>query len=130
MIVPARNEAGRVGRCLRGLLDQDYPGPLQIVAVDDASTDGTAEEVERVAAGNPRVRPLRGSPLPAGWAGKPHACRQGADAADADWLCFLDADTRPRPAPLAPPCGPLRWRKSICCRWNRSRSWAVSRSGS
>ncbi len=100
VIVPARNEAGRIERCLRGLLAQDYPGPLQILVVDDNSTDGTAERVEQIAAQDARVRLLRGRPLPPGWAGKPHACWQGAAEAEADWLCFLDADTAPQPALL------------------------------
>ena len=68
--------------------------------VDDNSTDGTATLVERIAAEDARVRLIHGRPLPPGWAGKPHACRQGADAAGADWLCFLDADTAPQSALL------------------------------
>jgi chlorobactene glucosyltransferase len=101
VVVPARNEAGRIGRCPRGLVAQDYtPDRLQILVVDDNSTDGTGEVVMRTAANDPRVRLLRGGPLPPGWAGKPHACAQGAAAAGDGWLCFLDADTDPRPALL------------------------------
>ncbi len=101
VIVPARNEAARIGRCLHGLLAQDYPAArLRIIVVDDNSTDGTAALVARIAAEDARVVLVRGRPLPPGWAGKPHACGQGAEAAGADWLCFLDADTAPRPALL------------------------------
>ena len=101
VIVPARNEAARIERCLRGLLAQDYPTErLRIIVVDDNSTDGTAILVERIAAEDARVRLIHGRPLPPGWAGKPHACQQGADAAGADWLCFLDADTAAQPALL------------------------------
>ena len=50
VIVPARNEASRIERCLRGLINQDYPSNrLQIIVVDDNSTDGTGAVVERVA---------------------------------------------------------------------------------
>ncbi len=99
VIVPARNEAARIGRCLRGLLAQDYPTErLRIIVVDDNSTDGTAALVGRIAAEDARVVLIHGRPPPPGWAGKPHACAQGADAAGAGRLCFLDADTVPRPA--------------------------------
>ena len=83
MIVPARNEAARIERCLRGLLAQDYPkGRLRIVVVDDNSTDGTAVLVERIAAEDAGpIDPRRAAA--AGLGGKPHACRQGADAAGA-----------------------------------------------
>jgi chlorobactene glucosyltransferase len=101
VIVPARNEAPRIKRCLRGLLAQDYPkGRIRIIVVDDKSTDATAALVERIAEEDARVRLIRGQPPPPGWAGKPHACQQGADAAGTDWLCFLDADTAPQPALL------------------------------
>lgn len=97
VIVPARNEAHNIARCVGGLLAQDYPSDrLQIVVIDDNSTDGTAEIVRQSAGQDPRVKLLAGEALPSGWAGKPHACWQAANAADAaqaDWLCFLDADT-------------------------------------
>lgn len=98
VIVPARNEAHNIRRCLDGLLAQDYPrGLLEIVVVDDSSEDGTAGIVLRAAQGDDRVRLVRGADLPQGWLGKPHACWQGAADARGQWLCFLDADTTARP---------------------------------
>ena len=131
VIVPARNEAARIERCLRGLLAQDYAnGRLRIIVVDDNSTDATASLVEQIAAADARVRLIRGRPLPEGWAGKPHACQQGADAAGADWLCFLDADTAPHPPCCVRPWPTYRKVRSIYCHWSRSRNSAALRKGS
>jgi hypothetical protein len=91
VLLPLRDEADRVTPCLEALLGQRGVPDLDIVVLDDGSTDGTADLVRAVA--GDRVRLLAGSPLPAGWLGKPYACRQLADAApDAHVLVFVDAD--------------------------------------
>ncbi len=94
VLLPLRDEATRVTACLRALLAQRGVPRLEIVVLDDGSTDGTADVVRSVAAGDPRVRLLTGGGLPAGWLGKPHACHQLAAAAHADAgvLVFVDAD--------------------------------------
>ncbi|WP_310550794.1 glycosyltransferase [Paenibacillus glufosinatiresistens] len=71
----------------------------EILVLDDGSEDGTAEAARR--AGGPAVTVLAGRPLPEGWAGKPHACAQLAEAARGKWLLFLDADVRLAPDALA-----------------------------
>ena len=93
VLLPVRDEAARVAPCLRALLAQEGVD-LEVVVLDDGSTDGTADVVREVADGDPRVRLLSGRPLPAGWLGKPHACQQLADAAAAtsEVLVFVDAD--------------------------------------
>jgi hypothetical protein len=93
VLLPVRDEALRVGPCLTALLAQEGVD-LEVVVLDDGSTDGTADVVRRTAAGDARVRLLAGRPLPAGWLGKPHACQQLADAAGpaSDVLVFVDAD--------------------------------------
>jgi chlorobactene glucosyltransferase len=101
VIVPARNEARAIERCLHGLLRQAYPGALRVVVVDDGSTDGTASILRRIAATEPRLEPIAGGPLPEGWTGKAYACWQGARAARTEWLCFMDADTAAGPDLLA-----------------------------
>src|SRR5579883_125341 len=99
VIVPARDEAAVIGRCLAGLLAQDYPaGRLRLIVVDDESRDATAAIVRRMARGAAHLTLLTARPLPPGWTGKPHACWQGALAAESDWLCFMDADTCAEPA--------------------------------
>lgn len=92
ILVPARNEERDIVACLESLQKQDYPA-YEVLVLDDSSTDRTGEMVARIAARDPRVRLLRGEPLPPGWAGKPHACHQLAAAARGEWLLFTDADT-------------------------------------
>ena len=91
VLLPLRDEATRVTPCLESLLGQRGVPELEIVVLDDGSSDGTAEVVRAVA--GDKVRLLTGAPLPPGWLGKPHACQQLADAVpDAGVLVFVDAD--------------------------------------
>ena len=90
VVVPARDEAPLVGRVLRSLLAQDYPGPLRIVLVDDRSTDGTGAIAR--ALGDPRLQVLDGAPRPPGWAGKLWAVQQGVAATDEELILLTDAD--------------------------------------
>ena len=96
VIVPARNEENNIGGCLDSLVKQDYSN-LEVIVVDDNSEDGTAEIVREYAARDGRVHLIQGKPLPEGWAGKPHACFQGARQAGGEWLLFVDADTTHTP---------------------------------
>ena len=100
VIVPARNEQRNIAACLAALQAQTYPN-LEIIAVDDRSSDRTPAILAELAANDPRVRVIAGRELPAGWAGKPHALWQGAQAASGEWLCFIDADTFARPELIA-----------------------------
>ena len=95
VLLPLRDEAGRVEPCLRALLAQT--APVELLVLDDGSTDGTAELVERLTG----RAPLPGRPLPAGWLGKPHACQQLADAASGEVLVFVDADVVLAPTAVA-----------------------------
>jgi glycosyl transferase family 2 len=100
VVLPVRDEADQVGHCLAAVLDQRGVPELVVVVVDDGSTDGTAEQVARIA--DHRVQLLTGLPPAPGWLGKPNACAQGAAAAaDADVLVFLDADVRLMPDAIA-----------------------------
>jgi chlorobactene glucosyltransferase len=101
VIVPARDEAVNIARCLAGLSAQAGSG-LRILVVDDQSTDATAAIAAASAERDPRIRPLRAPSLPPGWIGKCHACWIGARAADSpDWLCFMDADVTAEPVLIA-----------------------------
>lgn len=103
-IIPARDEEANIARCLDGLLAQDYPTErLRVVVVDDHSADATPAIAGALAARHSRLCVLAAPALPRGWTGKCHACWVGAQAApdQAEWLCFLDADVRPRPSLLS-----------------------------
>ena len=104
VVVPARDEAGNICRCLNSLLAQDYPtSRFKVLVVDDHSTDDTAAIARRIAAGHPQLSLLASPPLPPRWTGKSHACWFGARAAGpgSDWLCFVDADVWGEPALLS-----------------------------
>jgi dolichol-phosphate mannosyltransferase len=90
VVVPARNEAGRIAGCLEPL--RGAPGVVEVVVVDDESTDDTA-----VVARSHGATVLTGAPLPAGWVGKAWALHQGALAARGEWVVTLDADAVPDP---------------------------------
>ena len=100
VLVPARDEARVIGRLAAAVLaNRDVD--LELVILDDDSQDETAAIVSALAVTDPRVRLLRGQPLPTGWCGKQHACWQLAQAARHDLLVFLDADVTLEPDALA-----------------------------
>jgi chlorobactene glucosyltransferase len=104
VIVPARDEAANIDRCLRSFVAQTYPASrLRIVAIDDHSRDRSFAIASALAQTCPQLTVLRSPPLPPHWVGKSHACWIGARAVaeGADWLCFVDADVWAEPALVA-----------------------------
>ncbi len=96
VLIPARDEAANIGPAIAAVLaNRDVD--LELVVLDDHSTDGTAEIVLAATASDPRVRLERAPPLPPGWSGKQHACWVLANHARHDVLIFLDADVRVAP---------------------------------
>lgn len=93
VIVPARDERRNIESCVRSVLAGHYPN-IELVVVDDRSTDGTADVVRAVAREDHRLTLIENPPLPDGWFGKPWACLTGARAARGNILCFTDADAR------------------------------------
>jgi glycosyltransferase involved in cell wall biosynthesis len=91
VLVPACNEGPNIERCLRTLLAQDYAN-LEIVAIDDRSTDETGPLMDRLAVGEPRLKVIHITELPPGWLGKNHANHVGAASAVGEWLLFTDGD--------------------------------------
>ena len=100
VLIPARDEAARIGGALGGLAAQTYAS-FEVIVVDDHSTDGTAALARGYAGRLPDLRVLAGADLPGDWAGKPWACWQAAGQATGEWLLFLDADVLPQPGLLA-----------------------------
>lgn len=98
--VPARDEEAVIGRLIASLRRQSYPA-LEIVVVDDHSTDGTAAIAAAHAEEDPRVRLLSAPPLPDGWLGKNHALHTASMAATGELLLFVDADTVHHPDAVA-----------------------------
>jgi hopene-associated glycosyltransferase HpnB len=98
IVIPARDEAAGIGRCLESLFGQDYGGPFRVILVDDNSSDGTAATARRTARdcrAEVRLTIVAGAPLSAGWTGKLWALRQGVAEALGDapeFLLLTDAD--------------------------------------
>lgn len=91
VVIPARNEERHVEEALRSVLGQDWE-PLEIVVVEDRSTDRTGEILDRMAVAEPRLRIVHVTELPPGWLGKNHAMQLGAEQAVGELLLFTDAD--------------------------------------
>jgi glycosyltransferase involved in cell wall biosynthesis len=91
VVVPARDEVHAIERAVRSVLAQDYPD-LEVIVVDDRSSDGTGDALRRVAASDRRIVVHRVDELPPGWLGKNHALWRGAERATGEWLLFTDAD--------------------------------------
>ena len=91
VVVPARDEAAAIERCLRRILASDYPS-FEVIAVNDRSGDGTGEIMDRVAADDPRLKVIRIAELPEGWLGKNHAMHSAVSAASGELLLFTDGD--------------------------------------
>jgi chlorobactene glucosyltransferase len=96
LLVPARNEEQTLPGLLSSLAKQDYPD-LEIIVLNDQSTDGTSDVLQHWALSIPALRLLEGAPLPAGWLGKNWACHQLSRASNGEVLVFTDADTTWQP---------------------------------
>ncbi|HUU10706.1 MAG TPA: glycosyltransferase family 2 protein [Phycisphaerae bacterium] len=99
VIVPACNEAETIEAAARTLMAQDYPN-LEILLVDDRSTDSTGAIIDRLAASDERVKAVHLTGLPEGWLGKVNAMNRGAQQARGDYLLLTDADVHFEPATL------------------------------
>jgi cellulose synthase/poly-beta-1,6-N-acetylglucosamine synthase-like glycosyltransferase len=91
VIVPACNEAAEIESAARTLLDQDYPN-LQLIFVDDRSTDTTGEVIDNLASNDSRIKAIHIGELPQHWLGKVHALHTGLQQATGDIVLFTDAD--------------------------------------
>ena len=93
VVVAAKDEEANIETCVRTLLDQDYPD-LELIVVDDGSTDRTGEIVRALAAADDRLSLVEIETLPDGWCGKNHAMQRGIETATGQWIFMTDADCR------------------------------------
>src|SRR5277367_726133 len=91
LLFAARDEEEKLPAALASLATIDYPD-LEIIAVNDRSTDATARILDDFAAVHPRFRVIHVAELPAGWLGKPHALQRAYEVSNGGWLIFTDAD--------------------------------------
>lgn len=99
IIIPACNEAHTLEKAMQSKLAEGYPD-LEVVLVEDRSTDGTGALVDRLAAADPRITALHVHALPDGWLGKLNAMNEGQKHAQGEWLLFSDADVHFTPGAL------------------------------
>ena len=99
-ILPCKDEEAYLAKCLASVCAQTYPN-LEIIVVDDRSTDRTGEIAGQFATKDRRIRVLTIDDLPPGWTGKTHALHRAAELATGEWLWFLDADTLHSPESLS-----------------------------
>ncbi|MEE2908643.1 MAG: glycosyltransferase family 2 protein [Planctomycetota bacterium] len=96
VICPARNEADEIEAAVRSRL-RDPARWLEFILVDDRSTDGTGEILDRLATEDDRIRVIHIDELPDGWLGKVHAQQRGIEIARGDWYLFSDGDVHVDP---------------------------------
>ena len=96
VLLPARDEAHRIAPTLRALLAQEGLPDLEILVLDDGSTDDTGDVIRQVVGSDPRVKVIDGPDdlPPPGWLGKSWACHRLAQEASGDVLVFVDADVQ------------------------------------
>lgn len=99
VVVPARNEEGKIGRCLESLAKQNYPN-YEVIAVDDRSQDKTGDIIKDLAEKFPVIKYIRAKEAPPGWIGKCSALVQAVQHANGQWYLFTDADTCHTPESL------------------------------
>ena len=91
ILIPALNEGRTIGPAIKTLLAVDYPD-LEIVCVNDRSTDDTGEVIAKVAATDSRVKAIQVTSLPQGWIGKVHALDKALQEATGEFILCTDAD--------------------------------------
>jgi len=106
--IPARDEAEVIAGVVADVLAQDYPNLVELILIDDRSSDGTADVARAAANGDERLKIVLGDGPPPGWMGKSAACWRAQGEAQGDWLLFVDADVRLTPSALSVAMGKAR----------------------
>ena len=100
VIIPVRNESGKIEQLLQDLTRQSYRN-LEIIVVDDDSEDDTRDIVAQKAIADSRIQLIHSGLPDASWLGKNHACYRGAKTAKGKYLFFIDADVRLKPEAIS-----------------------------
>lgn len=96
VLIPARNEEDNIKICLDSIIDQSYKN-IEVIVLDDGSEDNTYSYASETAAGDKRIRVVKGNPLPGNFTGKNWACHQLSLLAAGSYLLFIDADVMLKP---------------------------------
>jgi cellulose synthase/poly-beta-1,6-N-acetylglucosamine synthase-like glycosyltransferase len=99
VVFAARDEEEQIGDSLKALLSLDYPA-LEVIAVNDRSTDSTGSIIDDLAVRDNRLRAVHIDALPEGWLGKVHALNRGFRESRGEWVLFTDADVKLEPDTL------------------------------
>lgn len=99
LVMPARDEERTLESAMRSKLGNTYP-ELELVLVDDRSTDATGTIADQLARTEPRLQVVHVEHLPEGWLGKVHAMQRGLERASGEWVLFSDADVHLAPGAL------------------------------
>ncbi|KPJ68966.1 hypothetical protein AMJ44_05035 [candidate division WOR-1 bacterium DG_54_3] len=112
VLIPARNEEKNIQNCVTSLLQSEYRR-LEIIVLDDNSTDRTHEIVKELSRHHKKLKIIKGKELPPGWNGKNWACQQLSQAACGEWFLFTDADTTHKPQSVSLAFTAAQKRKSV-----------------
>jgi glycosyltransferase involved in cell wall biosynthesis len=99
VVIPACNEADKIESAVCSVLADGYPD-LEVVLVDDRSTDATGQCIDRLATAEDRIVPIHITELPDGWLGKVNALNRGQSESHGDFVLFTDADVHFMPGTL------------------------------
>jgi hypothetical protein len=100
ILIPARDEEDSITAAVKSSLAQELLDQFEVVVLNDASTDSTAEKLSALT--HPKLRVINGEPeLPQGWLGKNWACHRLSESVEADFLVFIDSDVTLQPAAVA-----------------------------
>jgi glycosyltransferase involved in cell wall biosynthesis len=100
ILIPARNEEHSITAAVNSALVQELLDQFEVVVLNDASTDGTAEKLSALT--DPKLRVINGEiDLPKGWLGKNWACHRLSESVDAEFLVFIDSDVTLEPKAVA-----------------------------
>ncbi|MCA9063863.1 MAG: glycosyltransferase [Planctomycetaceae bacterium] len=109
VIMPARNEAVCIEQAVRSILASEGIH-LELIVVNDRSTDATGAILDRLATEDDRIRVVHITELPSGWLGKNHAMHLAAETAGGELLLFTDGDIIFQPTAIAAAVHHLRER--------------------